>query len=511
MMHLVSPYWNLNLIGLIAVVILLQVLLTRLLPEGRQLLRLHASLVVLGLLMMLVAKAVPPVRLGAISHVLEELVFIGWGVLLIRIMLVALFRLLLPFLNMSRPRILEDIVFSLFCFVWALIRLPMVGLDLGSLLTTSAVLTAIFAIAMKDTLGNVLGGLALQLDNSLKIGDWITLGQLRGQVIEIHWRHTALLTNDGEVMVVPNSVLVSSNVLVFGSTERPYSRRSIHFSVNNGVAPGQVISAVESAICSAIIDNVAATPAPDCIIVDYRDGLTCYAARYWMINPRFDLISDSAVRRIIFTALRRHNLSLGKPNLWARLHGDEDEKTMAEREQEWQERMEMLSMVKLFADFQPDELRQVAQSLYLASFSRGEIILRQSTLAHWLFLLVQGEADVWFEAPGGKRQWIATLGAGTVFGEMSMMTGEPCRATITARSNLSCYRIDKQAFEAILQERPALADALATIISERNPGLAAAEQGANGGVPFGTSRASILQRMRRFFALPGHNGEAGGQ
>lgn len=502
MMHLVPSQWSANLLGLIAIVILLQVLLTRLLPEGRHLLRVHASLVALGLLMMLIARVVPPVRLGAIHHVLEELVFIGWGVLLIRIVVVALFRLLLPFLHMSRPRILEDIVFSLFCFIWALMRLPMVGLDLGSLLTTSAVVTAILAIAMKDTLGNVLGGLALQLDNSLKIGDWITLNHLRGQVVEIHWRHTALQTNDGEIVVVPNSVLVSSSVVVFGNADQRQSRRSIHFSVNNGVSPGQVISAVESAICSALIDNVAATPAPDCIIVDYREGLTCYVVRYWMINPRFDQVSDSAIRKIIFSALRRHNLSLGKPNLWARLHGDEDEKTQAEREQEWQERMEMLSLVKLFADFQPDELRQVAQSLYLASFSRGETILRQGTLAHWLFLLVQGEADVWYEAPGAKRQSVATLEAGAVFGEMSMMTGEPCRATITARSNLTCYRIDKQAFEAILQERPALADALATIISERNPGLAAA-QGANGnGLP-ASNRASILQRIRRFFALPG--------
>jgi small-conductance mechanosensitive channel/CRP-like cAMP-binding protein len=501
--------WNLSLFGLIAIALLLQLLITRLLPEGKQLLRMHLSLVALGWLMMVVARVVPPVRLGALNHVFEELVLIGWGVLLIRIVMVAIFRLLLPFLHMSRPRILEDIVFSLFCFVWALLRLPMVGFDLGSLLTTSAALTAILAIAMKDTLGNVLGGLALQLDNSLKIGDWITLNHLRGKVIEIHWRHTALLTNDGEIVVVPNSVLVSSSVLVFSSESHPYSRRSIHFSVNNGVSPGQVISAVESAICSALIDNVAPNPAPDCIILDYREGLTCYVARYWMINPRFDLISDSAVRKIIFTALRRHNLSLGKPNLWARLHGDEDEKTMAEREQEILERMEMLSLVKLFADFQPDELRQVAQSLYLASFSKGEIILRQGTLAHWLFLLVQGEAEVWYEASGGKRQWIATLDAGAVFGEMSMMTGEPCRATITARSNLSCYRIDKQAFEAILQERPALADALATIISERNPGLAAAQQGANDAGQHASHRATILQRIRSFFALPGQNGDAG--
>jgi small-conductance mechanosensitive channel len=52
--------------------------------------------------------------------------------------------------------------------------LHFVGLDPSSLLTTSAVITAVLAFAMQDTLGNVLSGVALQLDNSLRTGDWIT-------------------------------------------------------------------------------------------------------------------------------------------------------------------------------------------------------------------------------------------------------------------------------------------------------------------------------------------------
>lgn len=49
------------------------------------------------------------------------------------------------------------------------------GVDPSSLVTTSAVITAIIAFSMQDTLGNVLGGLFLELDDSLSIGDWVRI------------------------------------------------------------------------------------------------------------------------------------------------------------------------------------------------------------------------------------------------------------------------------------------------------------------------------------------------
>ncbi|MEN9866335.1 MAG: hypothetical protein RL748_1925 [Pseudomonadota bacterium] len=493
---------NPALLGVIAVACLLQVLAARLLPEGRQLLRMHLSMAGLGLLLMLIGRIVPPLALGPSKDVLHELVILGWGILLIRIVIIGIFRLLLPALHMPWPRILEDLIFLIACCIWALIRLRYVGLDLSGLLTTSAVMTAILAFAMKETLGNVLGGLALQLDNSLEIGDWIQLGLYRGRVIEIHWRHTALLTNDGEVVVVPNSELVRSTVVVFSSAQHRNSRRTIAFSTSNTVAPSQVVTAVENAIVSAVIENVASNPPPHCILTDYRDGLTYYAVRYWLTTPQLDSLTDSMIRKHIFTALRRHNIALGKPNLNARMQSDSDESRAIKHEQEIAHRMQMLSVVKLFEGFHEDELRQIATGLTVTPFTKGEVITRQGTMAHWLYLLVTGEVEVWYEVLGRERQFIACLGAGEVFGELGMMTGEPCRSTITAKTNLECYRIDKLAFEAILRERPALADVLAQIISERESNLAAVEQGRTGHAK-NSNQANILRSIKKFFRLPG--------
>src|SRR5439155_1439359 len=79
----------------------------------------------------------------------------------------------------------EDIVLVAAYVAWGAVRLRVAGMDLGSLVTTSAVITAVIAFAMQDTLGNVLGGLFLELDDSIAVGDWVRLDDLSGRVEDI--------------------------------------------------------------------------------------------------------------------------------------------------------------------------------------------------------------------------------------------------------------------------------------------------------------------------------------
>jgi small-conductance mechanosensitive channel len=90
-----------------------------------------------------------------------------------------------------------------------------------------------------------LAGIALQLDNSVRIDDWIKVDTTKGKVIEVHWRHTALRTNDGNVVVIPNSVLVKSKVDVFSTPSHPNFRRWVYFPVQFSIPPQSVIPIIE--------------------------------------------------------------------------------------------------------------------------------------------------------------------------------------------------------------------------------------------------------------------------
>jgi CRP-like cAMP-binding protein len=87
-----------------------------------------------------------------------------------------------------------------------------------------------------------------------------------------------------------------------------------------------------------------------------------------------------------------------------------------------------------------------------------------------------------------------------VFGEMGMMTGEPRRATVTARTDVDCYRLDKEAFAGVLQARPEIAEGLSRILAARSSQLAHAAGEAQAAIAR-EPHETLLQRIRLFFGL----------
>jgi small-conductance mechanosensitive channel len=497
-----AAHWFTSPYVLAAIVIgcSLQLLIARRLPQGPRMLRVHAGAAAFGIAMTALDLWLRPLAPVPQAELLLELVIVGWGVLFIRILLVAIFRIALPALGMAVPRILHEIVFVIVCVAWALVRLHSAGLDLGGIVTTSAAITAIIAFSMQETLGNILGGLALQLDKSIQIGNWVMIDGVRGKVVEVHWRHTAVLTPSGEIVVLPNSLLMKSRVTVISTDEYPIARRNITFSTPDTVAPQQVVAGVEKALREAALVHVAGTPAPDCVVTDFVAGTIHFTVRYWLLDQQHDAPADSNVRQHIFTALRRLEVGLARPYLDVRVDGGMDGGEATARAIE--QRIQVLSALPLFSGLREDELASVAASLRVTPFMKDDVMTRQGAVAHWLYVLVQGEADVWFEPPGGVRRFVATLGPGAVFGEMGMMTGAPRSATVIARSDAECYRIDKASFATILAARPALADELAQIMSERHVGLEAVRATANSVASEDADNVKLLAKIRRFFQLP---------
>lgn len=487
--------------ALLACAVLLLLLRHR--PESRAILR--NSLIFLTLSLLLLLASGVGGYLGNVqgAETLDEIAILLLGLLLIRLAGLTLFRALLPAVALHPPRILEDILIVLGYIGWGLVRLRYAGLDLSGLVTTSAVITAILAFAMQDTLGNILGGLALQLDNSIRIGDWIKIDDVIGRVIEVHWRHTALRTTNGEIVVLPNSLLMKSKVIVVGSEQVQQVRRWVYFGTSPELAPQRVISAIEQAISIADIPHVGKQPMPNCMLLEFnQEGTARYALRYWLTELQADVATDSAVRVHLYAAMQRQGFPLLSPRLDVSLTTESSERESRQRDLELVRRQEALLRVELFSLLSTEELTHVATHLTVAPFAQGDVITRQGAVAHWLYLLISGEADVWYEPPSQGRRHLVTLHAGQVFGEMGLMTGEPRRATVTARTDAECYRLDKASFEQVMQSRPELAEGFARILTERSQQLVAVQhdQPAEN---HEQQSARILASIRRFFRLEG--------
>ncbi|MGA7595784.1 MAG: mechanosensitive ion channel family protein [Gallionella sp.] len=442
------------------------------------------------------------------ASVLHETFIIGGGIALIRLWGLLVFRIVLPFLRLTPPRITEDIFVIIAYIAWGLVRLRFAGLDLGSIVATSAMITAVVAFAMQDTLGNILGGLALQLDNSVQIGDWIKVDDVTGKVVDIRWRSTLVETRNWETVVFPNSQLMKNKFLVLGRrTDQPVQlRRWVWFNVSMDTAPPRVVGLVENAIQHIDIANVAKQPLPNCVLMDMDEkGYARYALRYWLTDLAPDDPTDAAIRWHIMSALQREGIRMAVEERDIHITKENEKHEVVLRQREVTLRIKTLRKVELFAQMTDSELGALAEKLKYMPFARGSVITRQgATGQHWLFIIINGEVEVLVNAADGPRRSLNVLSKGSFFGEMSLMTGAPRAASVIARTDVECYRLDKEAFEEILRARPGIADEVTHILVTRRTQLDSAllnmdETGLPGEIR--NRHSEVLATIKRFFGL----------
>jgi MscS family membrane protein len=77
-----------------------------------------------------------------------------------------------------------------------------------------------FALAAKDTAANLFGGIAILTDNIFKVGEWVKIGDAEGIVEDIGMRTTKIRAFDKRLIVVPNSIIATSNVENFSRRDR---------------------------------------------------------------------------------------------------------------------------------------------------------------------------------------------------------------------------------------------------------------------------------------------------
>ena len=441
------------------------------------------------------------------ASVLHEAFVIGGGIALIRLWGLLVFRTFLPLARMTPPRIAEDFFVIIAYIAWGMVRLRYAGLDLGSIVATSAMITAVVAFAMQDTLGNILGGLALQLDNSVQIGDWIKVDDIAGKVVDIRWRSTLVETRNWETVVFPNSQLMKNKFIVLGRrTGQPVQlRRWVWFNVSMDTPPARVISVAEEAIQQADIANVAKNPLPNCVLMDMDDkGYARYAMRYWLTDLVFDDPTDAAIRWHIMTALQRVGIKLAMEERSIHITKENEKHEEALRQREVILRIKTLKRVELFKQMTDDELRKLAERLKYAPFAKGNVISKQGAIAHWLYIIINGEAEVFIEAANGEKRSLNVLSKGNFFGEMGMMTGAPRVATVVAKTDVECYRLDKEAFEEILLARPGIADEVSDILVARRTQLDSAMQNLDEEAlhkEMHHRHSEVLATIKRFFGL----------
>ena len=108
----------------------------------------------------------------------------------------------------------------------------------------------------------------------------------------------------------------------------------------------------------------------------------------------------------------------------------------------------------LFSSFEREALVEIITSTELRTFNQGDIIVTEGEVGSSLFLIVGGTVKVFTRIEDGGNMQLAELGPGDFFGEVSLLTGRPRTATITAGTEVTAIELDRASLDRIAEGHP---------------------------------------------------------
>ena len=203
----------------------------------------------------------------------------------------------------------------------------------------------------------------------------------------------------------------------------------------------------------------------------------------------------------LFASLQRAGIRVAEPQ--HTIHAVTRDEAHAEtvRRREMTRRLQMLRGVDIFAALSQQEIAEIAERLSYAPFARGDVVTKQGNAAHWLYIVAFGEAEVLYEPPSGPPQPIGVIHTGQFFGEMALLTGDARAATVVAKTDVECYRLDRASFQALLLSRPEIAQEISKVIGSRRGDLERARDTFAAPPSTPEQQRDLLTRIRHFFGL----------
>ncbi|WP_232830799.1 mechanosensitive ion channel family protein [Tropicimonas sp. IMCC34011] len=177
------------------------------------------------------------------------------------------------------------------------IGLKAVGFDLTGLAVLSGAIGVGLGFGLQKVVSNLVSGIIILLDKSIKPGDVITVGNTFGWINSLGARYVSITTRDGKEYLIPNEDLITQQVVNWSHTNN-FVRLDVYFGVSYGDDPHLVRRlAIEAA---SRTERVISARPPVCHIVGFGDSSVDYILRFWIMDPTGGLTN---IRGNVFLAL----------------------------------------------------------------------------------------------------------------------------------------------------------------------------------------------------------------
>ncbi|KPA11526.1 membrane protein containing Mechanosensitive ion channel MscS [Candidatus Magnetomorum sp. HK-1] len=364
--------------------------------------------------------------------------------------------------NRSVPKILQNFLAFLF-YLLAFFGIIAYVFDqkLTSLLATSGMVAMIIGLAIQVNIANIFSGIAINLEHPFRINDWIKIGDdFRGKVVDITWRTIKLRTMDGSLLSLPNSIASESPIHNYNHPNRFFWNR-VEIFVDHKHNPDHIKKILKNALLS--VNGIVKSKDPS-----IRFGLNEWAAVYTLFYCLDDYDMKFFYKSKVFEQAWIHLFRSGIRPAVSRqelylFEGLEDRSA-----EEAKLPISLISEIDLFQHLSEKVKIRLSKRMQFHHFQANDIVFKQGDIGDSLFVIREGVVGVWIKMENGEAIEVARLGAGSFFGEMALLTGEPRTASIITKTEAFVYEITKNDFAPIIESFPETAQKLSQELTKRS-------------------------------------------
>jgi hypothetical protein len=309
-------------------------------------------------------------------------------------------------------------------------------------------------------------------------------------VSEITWRATKIRTKAGNFVIVPNSALARDTITNY-SEPIPETLIDLDIGASYDTPPNQVKATILEALKNEPL--FLGSRQPEVLLADFAASAVTYRIRVWTSNFALDDVIRDRIRTTVYYAFRRTGIVIPYPIQVGMLRED-----LAAPTPDPATAGRLLETVQIFATLPADERARLAAAARESLYAAGESIVREGDAGTSMFVVARGEMVVTLD-PLARE--VARLGPGDFFGEMSLLTGAPRTASVTAVTDVEVLEITLDAFRQFVLANPAAVERIGSAVADR---AAALEEHRVAGVTVpsgGEESHKFLARVRRFLGL----------
>lgn len=372
----------------------------------------------------------------------------------------------------------------------SVIILQTAGINLSSLAVIAGVIGIGVGFGLQNIASNFISGLVLLFEQTLKVGDYIEIGELKGTIEKISIRSTILRTDDDVFVIVPNQRFLENNTVNWS-----YAGHTCRIHIPISVAQDTDLLVLTEALLTAARHEprVLSNPPPEVWFKKFGGDSLDFDLLVWIDEPDANEPIRSSLNFRIAYEIRERGIVVPFPTreiifrnpqaitpflpvLPAEDNNERAKTTKIKvaspvsshsdsKELNSKSLRDLLRRISYFERCTEVELFALIARGYRKHFDIGQVICQENDPSEEFYIILEGAVEIFSEKSNIP---IATLGEGDFFGEISLLTGTPRTATVRALApNTVLFVVERLQLQKLLSEHKELGEQIALKLSER--------------------------------------------